>query len=136
MKAFLRKLVASLVIMVGTIVPMVPVTAGLTPAMALSSTETFADVETNLLGTVPTDSDGEGIKKLLVLILKVLLYGIGAAAIIGVVIAGIIYLTARDNEAQVTKAKTRLVEIVIGLVAWALLFTVLQWLIPGFSGID
>ena len=65
---------------------------------------------------------------------NVLLYGIGAAAVIGVVIAGILYLTARDNEAQVAKAKTRLIEVAIGLVAWALLFTLLQWLIPNFTG--
>ncbi len=52
---------------------------------------------------------------------------------IGVVIAGIQYLTARDNEAQVAAAKKRLVEVVIGLVAWAAMFVVLRLLIPGFS---
>lgn len=72
--------------------------------------------------------------KLLSLVVTVLLYGIGAAAVIGVVIAGILYLTARDNEAQMAKAKTRLVEVAIGLIAWALLFTLLQWLIPNFTG--
>lgn len=82
-------------------------------------------VETSIL---PAGMDIGG---LLSLILKILVYGLGAAATIGVVIAGILYLTARDNEAQVTAAKKRLFDVVIGLVAWALMWTVLNWLIPG-----
>lgn len=87
--------------------------------------EIIAEVSTSIL---PNDMCIGGI---LMLVLDILVYGLGVAAIIGVVIAGILYMTARDNEAQVTKAKTRLYEIVIGLVAWALMFTVLNWLIPG-----
>lgn len=88
-------------------------------------------VETSIL---PSSLGGkEGIMELLKLVVKILFYGLGAAAVVGVVIAGIMYLTARDNEQQVTKAKTRLLEIVIGLVAWALMYTVLYFLIPGFN---
>lgn len=74
---------------------------------------------------------GMDIAGLLTLILKILVYGLGAAATIGVVVAGILYLTARDNEAQVVAAKKRLFDVVLGLVAWALMWTVLNWLIPG-----
>ena len=59
------------------------------------------------------------------------MYGLGVAAVLGVIIAGVMYMTARDNEAQVTRAKTRLYEVVIGLIAWALMYAVLRWLIPG-----
>lgn len=82
-------------------------------------------VETSIL---PENMD---IEKLLLLILKILVYGLGAAATIGVVVAGILYLTARDSETQVAAAKKRLLDVVIGLVAWALMWTVLNWLIPG-----
>ncbi len=75
------------------------------------------------------------IEDLLSLIVNILLYGLGAAATLGVVIAGIMYLTARDNPQQVAKAKTRLIEISIGLAAWAMLFALLQFLLPGFDGI-
>ena len=85
----------------------------------------FVAVETSIL---PDNMDIQGILKL---VLNILVYGLGAAAVLGVIIAGIQYMTARDDVAQVAKAKKRLIEIVIGLVAWALMFTVLNWLIPG-----
>ena len=72
-----------------------------------------------------------GIDDILRFIVNVLMYGLGAAAVIGTVIAGIQYLTARDSEQQVAAAKKRLLNVVIGLVAWAMLFTLLNWLIPG-----
>ncbi len=73
----------------------------------------------------------EGINGLLSLVVNILSYGLGAAAVIGVVVAGIMYLTARDNESQVAAAKQRLLNTVIGLVAWVVLFSVVNWLIPG-----
>lgn len=94
-------------------------------AMAVSAVGKLLAVETSIL---PDDFD---IDKILKLILNILVYGLGAAAVLGVIIAGIQYMTARDDVAQVARAKKRLIEIVIGLVAWALMFTVLNWLIPG-----
>ena len=84
-------------------------------------------VEPNIL------SDDMDIEKLLKLVANIMLYGLGAAAVIGVIVAGIMYLTAKDNEQQVAKAKKRLLDVVIGLVAWAALWTVLHWLIPTFD---
>lgn len=83
-------------------------------------------IETNVLPSDVRDIDG-----ILKLILNILIYGIGVAAVIGVVIEGIRYLTARDNEAQVATAKRRLFEIAIGLVLWAVMWSLLNWLIPG-----
>ena len=87
------------------------------------------DVSTSIL---PGSWDVNSILKFVV---NLLFYGLGAVAVNGVIISGILYLTALDSEQQVTKAKTRLFEIAIGLLAWAILFTLLQWLIPGWSGI-
>ena len=121
----LKKLVIAVVMVVGVLVPVTSVVVS-EPVMADC-------VQTNLFECVEVDEEGSGIKQLLSLIVTVLLYGIGAAAVVGVVWAGILYLTARDNEAQVAKAKPRLIEVAIGLIAWAMLFTILQWLIPNFT---
>lgn len=129
MQKKLKRFVASVMVALGMLIPVMPVVS--VPVMATGVAEVTA-VQTNLFNDVP--EDGSGIMQLLNLVVKVLLYGIGAAAVIGVVWAGILYLTARDNEAQVAKAKTRLLEVSIGLIAWAMLFTILQWLIPTFTG--
>ncbi len=86
-------------------------------------------VETNILSS---DLDIDGLLKL---ILSILVYGLGAAAVVGVIWAGILYLTARDNEQQVARAKMRLFEVAIGVVAWAVMFSVLNWLIPNFTSL-
>lgn len=86
---------------------------------------TVMAVETSIL---PPDMC---IMEILYLILKVMIYGLGVAATVGMVVAGVRYMTARDNESQVANAKKQLLEIVIGLVAWALMWTMMNWLIPG-----
>lgn len=77
------------------------------------------------------DNEGGGIFGILLIVLNVLTFGIGIAGTLGIVIAGVMYLTARDNEAQLVKAKNMLLNVVIGLIAYALLWAFLQWLIPG-----
>ena len=89
-------------------------------------------------GGVPTalincsdSSDGSAIFDILSIALNVVTYGVGAAAVLGVVITGYQYMTARDNAGQVAKAKNRLLQVVIGLVIWVLFWGVLQFLLPG-----
>ena len=85
-------------------------------------------VDTTFFGrTCGTD----GIFVVLNVALTVLTYGVGILATLGIVISGITYLTVRDNEAQVAKAKARIFHIVIGLALYAVLWTFLQWVIPG-----
>ncbi len=91
-------------------------------------------VSTSILGEggqYCDSGDGEGILNILGIVLTVLTYGVGTLGVLGLVVVGIQYLTAGGNEAQMTKAKTRIIEIVIGLVAYALMYALLQWLLPG-----
>ena len=76
-------------------------------------------------------NDGSAMFDILGMVLSVVTYGVGAAAIIGVLITGYQYITARDNSAQVMKAKNRLFQIVIGLVVWVMIWGILQFLLPG-----
>lgn len=75
--------------------------------------------------------DGDGIYEILGIVLNVLTYGVGAAGVLGIVICGVQYMTAAGNEAQMTKAKNRIIEVVIGLVGYGVLWAFLQWVIPG-----
>lgn len=95
-------------------------------------------VDTNIIGggNGVEVTGGQGIYDILRLIVTILTYGLGVAATIGVVIAGVMYLTAKDSPDKVAAAKKRLIEVVIGLVAWAVMAAVLNWLIPGGVNLD
>ena len=56
--------------------------------------------------------------------------GIGILGVIGITIVGIQYLTAGGSEEKTRKAKRRMFEIVIGIVAYVLLYWFLKWLLP------
>lgn len=70
----------------------------------------------------------DNIEDLLQLIVDILVIGIPILGIIGITIVGIQYLTAGGDETKTRKAKRRMLEIVIGLVAYVVIFTLLQWL--------
>ncbi len=71
------------------------------------------------------------IEDILNMILLVVTTGVGIAAVGAIVYAGILYITARDNAGQVSKAKTMIMNTVIGVVAYILMWAFLQWIIPG-----
>ena len=87
-------------------------------------------VKTNLFGGGCVSGE-DSVFIVLNVILQVLTWGVGIAGTIGIVITGIQYMTAKDDVAQLTKAKNRLIQIVIGLVAYAVMWAFLQWLLPG-----
>ena len=65
------------------------------------------------------DNGGETIKRILVFAISILSVGIGVLGTIGIIICGYLIMTAGANEAQVTQAKRRLIDIVIGIALWA-----------------
>lgn len=72
----------------------------------------------------------EGILNLVVDIMTV---GIGVLGVIGITVVGIQYLTAGGSEEKVRKSKRRMFEIIIGLVAYVVLYAALRWLLPSFG---
>ena len=106
-----------------------------TPALATSGSETMA-VETAILktcGDKADDENGEGVMCILQTVVDVMTVGVGILGVLGITIVGIQYLTAGGNEEQTRKAKRRMVEIVIGLVAYVLIYALLKFLLPGFN---
>lgn len=88
--------------------------------------------EPEQLETAVLDCEGEdGIFCVLNTALTVLTWGVGIAATVGIVLTGIQYTTSRDNAEQLTKAKRRLIAIIIGLLIYAMMWGILNWLLPG-----
>ena len=88
-------------------------------------------MKTNLFGNIQDDNGGCGVFLIVNFIVDVLSMGVAIAGVIGITIAGTTYLTARDDEEKVKKARNRFLEIVIGLIAYAVMYSGLQWLLPG-----
>lgn len=80
-------------------------------------------------------SSDDGVGCILRLVVDIMSIGIGILGVIGITIVGIQYLTAGGNEEQTRKAKHRMFEIVIGLVAYVILYAILRWLLPGYNGV-
>ena len=90
-------------------------------------------VETAILTTCGQDGDGVGC--ILRLVVDIMSIGIGILGVIGITIVGVQYLTAGGDEGKVKKSKQRMFEIVIGLVAYVVIYAALRWLLPGFNGV-
>ena len=102
------------------------------PNSAFADNSSSTDyVETTFFGNLKDDGQGCGIYTVINLVVDIMSMGVGILGVIGIIIVGIQYLTAKDNESQVQKSKRRIGEIVIGLVAFAVLFALTQWLLPG-----
>lgn len=68
---------------------------------------------------------------ILLLILNILATGVGIVAVGGIAYAAFLYTTAADNESQLTKSKETITNTVLGIVTFALMYSGLQFLIPG-----
>ena len=78
----------------------------------------------------PDSLQENGIVSMVKFVLSVMTGAVVVAGSIGIVICGILWMTARENETQVATAKRRLLEIVIGIIAWALISVLINFFIP------
>ena len=93
-------------------------------------------VDTNMIECNDGDS-ANGIWVLIGTIINVLAIGVLIVATIATIIAGVQYMSARDNPAQVDAAKKRLRNMIIGLVAYIFMYVFFAFIIPGgVSGVE
>ena len=91
-------------------------------------------VETAIIKCDQDNSAGvknNGIWALLLIAINVMVAGVGVLAVGGIVYGAILYTTAEDKAEQIKKAQSVLTNVVIGLVAFALMYVALQFIIPG-----
>ena len=78
-----------------------------------------------------TTAQDTGVWALLVLALNILTAGVGITAVGGIVWASILYASASDSAEQTKRAKDIIKNIVIGMIAYAGMYILLNFLIPG-----
>lgn len=130
MKKFIQKIASLMVVAVASIGLISPVS---TPVYAATPAANFgADAAILTTCANKEDGSGSGIKCVIELVVNILSVLVGIVGVIGVVIVGIQYLTAGGNEEQTRKAKRRLFEIIIGIVAYAAIYALIRFLLPNF----
>lgn len=83
-------------------------------------------VETSLI-----NCDGDGVMGIIKLIVSILSAGIGIAAVGAIVYAGILYTTSAGSSDQTKKAMGMISNVAVGILAYALMYLLLYFLIPG-----
>lgn len=68
---------------------------------------------------------------ILLLVITIMTAGVGLLAVGGLVYGAILYTTAQNNSGQITKAKETIANVIIGLILFAFMWSLLQFLIPG-----
>lgn len=76
-------------------------------------------------------SDCTTLEKDVQLIMNVLIIGVGLVVTLMIVIAGIQYTLARENPQAVQAAKSKITNAVIAMVSFMLIYTFIQWIVPG-----
>jgi hypothetical protein len=93
-------------------------------------------VDTSIISCDQTGGSGSGIDNsgvwgILLLAINILTAGVGVAAVGGIVYGAVLYTTAAGAPEQIKKAMEIIRNVVIGIVAYALMYAVLNFLVPG-----
>ena len=124
----------------------------LTPVLAFAVSAVVAPMTTNVAQAAPTNyspaggaSDARDPKTLKITnvdgstgifqrVVNILLYIIGAVAVIMIVFGGIRYVISGGDSAQVTAAKNTILYAVVGLVVALLAYAIINFVIGGING--
>ncbi len=120
----------------GLIVVTAMVIAGAAPTTV--SALTCGGAETSIIGgEVCKDAKDNGtgdqsaIWAILILVLNIMTAGVGVAAVGGIVYGAVLYSSAGDKADQTKKAIGIITNVVIGIIAYAFMYLILNFLIPG-----
>lgn len=72
-----------------------------------------------------------GIWGILLLVINIMTAGVGILAVAGIVYGSVMYASAGGSAEQVKKAREIITNVVIGIIAYILMYALLNFLIPG-----
>ena len=100
-----------------------------------SGSNKCADVDTAIIKCSASGKgknlENNGVWALLVMLIKIMTAGVGILAVAGLGYGAFLWTTAGGSAAQIVKAKETIFNVVVGIVAFALMGALLQFLIPG-----
>jgi hypothetical protein len=131
-KQTVKKVVSATLIVVGFGFLSLPSTAyaAVVPGNNGCGTNT-AIIQCKNVDVTKSGAENTGLWSLLLTAINILTAGVGVAAIGGIIYGSILYTSAGGSPEQVKKAIGIITNVVIGVVAYALMFSLLNFLIPG-----
>lgn len=92
-------------------------------------------VATSIINCKEDGKDGDvnnsGVFGILKLVINIMTAGVGILAVGGIVYGSILYTSAGNSSEQTKKAMAIITNVVIGLIAYALMYAITNFLIPG-----
>jgi Type IV secretion system pilin len=91
-------------------------------------------VPTSLITCPETGGEDEstnGVWAILKLVMQIMTGGVGVLAVGGLVYAGIVYTAAHGQPEQIKKARGMITNVVVGIIMYAIMFSLLNFLVPG-----
>lgn len=125
-KQLILDLGAMLAMFAGSIAAPVQVMAAGSGCGIIDFTGVSCSQEANL-----KDKGDDNISSLLIGVLRIMNVGVGIAAVGALIYAGILYSTASGDANKTAQAKTVITNVVIGILAYAVMGIALNFLVPG-----
>jgi len=100
----------------------------------VSAKTTCGTTETSIIGCNPTNVkgvEGTAVWSLLLMVVNILTAGVGIVAVAGIIYGSVMYASAGGNPENVKKARGIITNVVIGIIAYAFMFTILNFITPG-----
>ena len=92
-------------------------------------------VKTSIINCTPkpgaTGAEATGVWSLLLMVINILTAGVGILAVAGIVYGSVMYASAGGNPENVKKARGIITNVVIGIIAYAFMYTILNFITPG-----
>ena len=135
-KQILRNIFIGAFIVMGIVVSATSSLTASAECVPSDTTKCCGGVETSIIGCTQAGGDNApveetGIWGILLIGINILTAGVGLAAVGGVIYGAILYTSAGGSPEQVKKATEIITNVVIGVVAYALMYGGLNFIIPG-----
>ncbi|MES2630734.1 MAG: hypothetical protein V4611_02145 [Patescibacteria group bacterium] len=130
-KQTIRNLIAGFLLVFGLVAIVLPTSAQAACGGVETSIITCGDSTTDNNGDGVVDEKDSGLWSILLLVINILTAGVGVVALAGIIYGAILYTSAGGNQEQVKKAIGVFTNVVIGVVAFAGMWALLNFLVPG-----
>ena len=130
-KQTIRNLMAGLFLLLGVMAILTPSVAFATEAKNNGCETDTAIIKCDNVDVTQDGVENTGLWSILMLAINVLTAGVGVVALAGIVYGSILYTSAGGNQEQVKKAMGIFTNVVIGIIAFAGMWALLNFLVPG-----